>query len=180
MTSRLLPLLYCLLFACVSQTQTSHESALDLNPSFRTYAVLSHAVGQRASIDGELETAIHARLGELNYERVPASEADLLISYKLLLSNERRVAVAPLHGPPMAPVGDVGNFGGDEIFVEPAYIDEGSQEKVLLVLIQERRTMRTLWLGWASGRVASDDIDARTLAALSDVLARLPPAENVN
>lgn len=179
MTLRMLPILSAFfLVACVSQTQTSHESALDVNASLRTYAVLDHAVGQRASIDGELETAIHAHLGELQYERVPAAEADLLVSYKLLLSDERHVAVAPLHGPLMAPVGDIGNFGGDQLYVESVQMDENesTREKVLLVLVQERRTMRTLWLGWASGRVDSSDIDARTLSALSEVISRLPPA----
>jgi hypothetical protein len=181
MMLRLLPLLFASsLVACVSQTQTSHESALDANASLRTYAVLDHAVGQRESIDGELEEAIHARLGELQYEQVPVDEADLLISYKLLLSNERHIAVAPLQGPLLAPVGDVGNFGGEQIFIEPIHMDERTQEKILLVIVQERRTMRTLWLGWASGRVDSSDIDARTLTALSEVLARLPSAGNSN
>ncbi|MFK8001338.1 MAG: DUF4136 domain-containing protein [Polyangiales bacterium] len=183
MTHRTLPVLSAFfLVACVSQTQTGHESALDVHSSLRSYAVLDHAVGQRASIDDQLEAAIHERLGELEYERVPAAEADLLVSYKLLLSDERHVAVAPLQEPLLAPVGDVGNFGGAQVFVEHVHMDEAqelnqaSQEKVLLVLVQERRTMRTLWLGWASGRVDSEDIDSRTLSALSEVMTRLPPA----
>lgn len=177
MNLRMLPLFSVFfLVACVSQTQTSHESALDASSSLRTYAVLDHAVGQRASIDSQLEAAMHARLAELRYERVPRAEADLLISYKLLLSDERHVAVAPLQGPLIAPVGDVGSFGADQLVIETAQMDEPSREKILLVLVQERRTMRTLWLGWASGRVDSDDIDARTLSALSDVIARLPSA----
>lgn len=181
MTLRILPILSAFfLVACVSQTQMSHESALDVNSSLRTYAVLNHAVGQRASIDDELEAAIDARLTELQYERVPAAEADLLVSYKLLLSDERHVAVAPLQGPLMAPVGDVGNFGGDQLFIEPVHMDDSTQEKILLVLVQERRTMRTLWLGWASGRVDSSDIDARTLTALSEVMTRLPSAGSSN
>ena len=167
-----------LLFGCVSGTQTAHESALEGHPSLRTYAILDHAVGQRASIDNRIEAAIHARLGELNYERTPAAAADLLVSYKLLLSDERQVAVAPLEGPLMAPVGDIGNFGGDLLLVEPVHMDESTLEKVLLVVVQDRRTMRTLWLGWASGRVDSDDIDARTLSALSAVIARLPAASS--
>lgn len=81
---------------CASTPTAHHQTTPTGLAPHQTYAVLEHPVGG-SSVDTAVEGMIHERMEARGYERASADEADVLVSYKLLMAEHE--AVAPLHGP---------------------------------------------------------------------------------
>ncbi len=157
------------LFACAAAPTAQHETTPAGLAPHETYAILEHPVGSRESIDSVVEQRIRARMTDQGYRQVEADIADVLVSYKLLV--DAHEAVAPLHGPASAPASNA--LIDDAVFVD-ANLD---QDKALLVLIQERETFRTIWMGWMISRdIGTAELAESTENALEQILNGVPPA----
>ncbi len=74
---------------CKSSPQVRHQDASDLyHRTYRTYGLLQHPVGTNENVDGAIEDAIHKQMQSKGYMRKDPAEAELLISYRVLLSGD--------------------------------------------------------------------------------------------
>ena len=154
---------------CASGPVANHETIPGGLAPHQTYAVVEHPVGNRASVDEAVERTIHARMEARGYARAAIDDADVLVSYKLLASQHE--AVAPLHGPVSAPAAAAQI--DDALFVD-ANVEA---DKALLVLIQERESFRTIWLGWTISRdIGAAELGEATERSLEQILNGVPPA----
>jgi len=157
-----------------------HEeaSAVSHGP-YRSYALLQHPVGREESVDGIIEAAIHGKMQAKGYERTEVSKAELLVSYKVLLSGEL-APVSPLEDPSKAraPRSEPDALW-DVVWVSvpPAQgvaPRDPSRDKTLLVMLQEAHSYRVVWLGWSSTEVDRKDFVAVTKQAIDEIMARIP------
>ncbi len=164
--SLLVALMLC---ACSATPTAQHETTPNALAPHETYAVLEHPVGTHASIDTAVEQQLHSRMEAQGYRRVDAANADVLVSYKLLVTEHE--AIAPLHGPVSAPAAAAQI--DDALFVDTNMQDDSA----LLVLIQERQSFRTIWMGWLIRRdVGTAELGEATESALEQILNGVPAA----
>ncbi len=145
-----------LVSACARPPFVSHHGPEALGAHIATYAVLNHAVAASPSVDHLFDRSIHETMERRGYALASRSEADLLVSYKMLLM----------------PIGDHGAIEG-AIGVDAASAG-GGVRKVVLVTLEEARTDRVLWVGWSLGEYPDHEIIRRTADSLTQILARLP------
>jgi len=167
-TSGLVGLVAARAMGCATTTTPHVESAMQ-DGHYETYAMLDHPVGQLPAIDATLERVLREALQQQGYTEADTAQADLLVSYKVLTEDAHDV-VAPLDGGNAA-------MGGGELG-QGLMVDGslGDHEKVVLVLLQERRTFRTVWIGWAVADVPIDELDSRSELAVRTIVRRLPSA----
>jgi len=165
---------------CGSAVQVRHEeaSAVSHGP-YRSYALLQHPVGREESVDEIIEAAIHDQMRAKGYERTEVSKAELLVSYKVLLSGEL-APVSPLEdsAKERAPRSEPDALW-DAIWVSvpPAQgvsPRDPSRDKTLLVMLQEAHSYKVIWLGWSSAEVDRKDLAAVTKQAIEEIMAKIP------
>lgn len=89
-----------LIIGCQSSLQVQHQDALGAEPqSYASYDVVEHPVGRTGTVDDLIEQVIHRGMAAKGYAHAPAPEADLLLSYKVLLSGDVSGLASP-SGPP--------------------------------------------------------------------------------
>lgn len=196
---------------CQSATQVRHQDALGAEAgAYASYGVVEHPVGRTDAVDGIIEQVIHNGMAAKGYEHAAATDADLLVSYKVLLSGDAN-ALATLAGPPdvgvngevnhatTQPVWDVvayNDLTGPELgerraswpspgpapvfdtipSIDVSGVSKQSQDKTLMVMLQEPTTMRVLWLGWSTAEVNPGDFASTTRAAIGEIISRVPGA----
>jgi len=168
------------LSGCGSAVQVRHEEASSVSHGpYRSYALLQHPVGREESVDGIIEAAIHGKMQAKGYERTEVSKAELLVSYKVLLSGEL-APVSPLEDPSKARAPrSTPDALWDVVWVSvpPAQgvsPRDPSLDKTLLVMLQEAHSYRVVWLGWSSTEVDRKDFVAVTKQAIDEIMARIP------
>jgi len=169
------------LLGCGTSSTVRHENSMVSGTTvYATYAVLDHPVGHAGSLDGRVTQSIHQVMGLKGYERRAADQSDLLVSYKFLLSGERG-PLAPLHGP-LPPAGAQPNdvrgraWGVDVLEADfvGAMQPDAPREKVLLVMLQDSRTFRVVWMGWAQSEVMDSTLERQTDEALARIMIGIP------
>ncbi len=87
-----------LLVACQSSVQVRHQDALGAEAgAYASYEILDHPVGRAGAADPLIEQVIHDQMKAKGYQRTARNEADLLVSYKVLLGEEPSASPS---GPP--------------------------------------------------------------------------------
>jgi hypothetical protein len=113
------------------------------------------------------------------YERTEVSKAELLVSYKVLLSGELA---------PVTPLGDAATERAPRSAPDALWDDvwvsvpsgqgvaprDPSRDKTLLVMLQEAHSYRVVWLGWSSTEVDRQDLAAVTKQAIEEIMAKVP------
>ncbi len=85
---------------CQSTMQVRHQDALGAEAgAYASYGVVEHPVGRTAAVDDIIEQVIHTGMAAKGYEHAAATDADLLVSYKVLLSGDANALSTPA-GPP--------------------------------------------------------------------------------
>jgi len=169
---RSLPLV--LLFACATAPEVRHQAATDA-PRYRSFHLLAHPVGQRSSIETRVESLVRTEMRTRGYELAEPRDADLLVSYKILVDGEGG-PLAPLHQPFAAPAG--GAMGADVVMGDfsDTSAPTGTQHKLVLLLLQERSSLRTVWIGWSVAELGEDEVDEAAIGSLTTLLQRVPHA----
>ena len=91
---------------CKSTPQVRHQDASDLyHRNYQTYGLLQHPVGTDERVDGAIEDAIRKQMQSKGYVRKDPAEAELLISYKVLLSGD----LSPV-GPASGSMNELGTY----------------------------------------------------------------------
>ena len=187
---------------CKSSVQVQHEYAEDLyHRGYQTYGLLEHPVGRSAEVDRLIETSIHDEMAAKGYTRQEPADAQLLVSYKVLLHGEV-APVGPLEDADLAgtwftdgvPEGErsvqagVGKTaeqwpepGPNAVWVaappvEGSRLQRDAQDKTVLVLMQEAESFHVVWLGWSLAEVSQADLVATTEQAIGEIMARVPEA----
>jgi hypothetical protein len=89
-----------LVAGCQSTMQVRHQDAMGAEPqAYGSYRVVEHPVGRTGTVDDVIEEVIHRGMLAKGYSHAPATEADLLLSYKVLLSGDATALGGPA-GPP--------------------------------------------------------------------------------
>lgn len=165
---------------CGSAVQVRHEEASSVSHGpYRSYALLQHPVGREESVDGIIEAAIHGQMQAKGYERTEVSKAELLVSYKVLLSGEL-APVSPLEDPSKErPPRSEPDALWDDVWVsvpsaQGVAARDPSRDKTLLVMLQEAHSYRVVWLGWSSTEVDRKDFVAVTKQAIDEIMAKIP------
>ena len=84
-----------LVLGCQSNLRVRHQNALDADSkAYSSYEIVQHPVGRSGEVDEIIEQVIHRGMLAKGYARTSASNADILVSYKVLLSGE----LAPPNG----------------------------------------------------------------------------------
>jgi hypothetical protein len=203
-----------LLVGCQSNLQVRHQDALDAEQNaYSSYEIVQHPVGRTGAADAVIEQVIHRGMLAKGYERTDAANADILVSYKVLLSGDLSALSSPSEPPDDGlngearysdpqPVWDVVAYDGlpgpqlaerrnpwpapgpSPVFDTLPAIDVSglsklgnrSQDKTLMVMLQEPTTLRVLWLGWATSEVDAESLFPEARAAAGEVIARVPVA----
>ncbi|MCA9580280.1 MAG: DUF4136 domain-containing protein [Myxococcales bacterium] len=169
-----------ILAGCGAPSTVRHQNSIRKGSHpYRTFAVLDHPVGRSDAFDARVVAAIREVMGTKGYAPADKEEADLLVSYKLLLSGER-APIAPLHGPErggtmaMDPQGVV--VGQDVLQADfvGAMNPNAPRQKVLLVTLQDASSYRVVWLGWAESEVTDATMEEQTNDALTRIMLGVP------
>jgi hypothetical protein len=152
-----------LVAGCAKPTHVSHQGPPALDSNIRTYAVLTHPVGTSVSTYDVFHRRIYETMARRGFTQASKRDADLLVSFKALLMpvDEAQDATSAGLGVGAVSMGVSPSMGGDV-------------RKVVLVLLEDAKTDRVMWVGWSSGEYGSDEIVERTSDSLDQILARLP------
>lgn len=89
-----------IIVGCQSTMQVQHQNAFDARAtSYVSYEIIQHPVGRTGSVDEIIEQGIHQGMTAKGYERTATANADLLVSYKVLLDGDAS-ALYVSDGPP--------------------------------------------------------------------------------
>ena len=172
---------------CKSAVQVQAQHAEDLyHGGYRTYGLLEHPVGRAAGVDEIIEATIHEAMAAKGYTREDPENAELLVSYKVLIHGE------------VAPVGPLANADlGGTWFNDPTRETQGpepnavwvaappvegsrlqrdARDKTVLVLLQEAESFHVVWLGWSLAEVSPKELASTTKYAITEIMDRVPNA----
>ncbi len=156
---------------------------------YQTYKLLEHQVARHASTESLIEGTIHRSMKARGFTRVEDNgEADLLISYKVLLSAQDEVtpeASSPMEASPLqtsaqsepflgAPADEWGDAGMGNHFLHALSATESERQKVVLVMFQDAQDLSVVWVGWSSDEVQNREMTTSTGQAISGIMARVP------
>lgn len=149
--------------------QVHHAADPDLEPaSYASYRVIERAVGE-SSADDAVSAAIHETMAKHGYQS-EASGADLLVTYKLLTVDQgQQQALAGVAGGAVAG----GIAGGDEV-VGMDEIADRPVRKLVLIQLQDAKSMQIVWVGWAQAEVDKEQLANRATEAATKILQRMP------
>ena len=171
------------LAACGSSMHVSHQDASDVhNRDYRSYGLLEHPVGGEESVDDIITKAIHDQMQLKGYEQEDPSDADLLVTYKVLLSGESAPVASLEDATDRASSSSRPEAIWDEIWVSVPSTSvtnsrDPARDNVLLVMLQEADTYKVVWLGWSSTEVNSKELVSTTTGAIDAILAKIPEAK---
>jgi hypothetical protein len=160
----------------------SHQDASDVhNRDYRSYGLLEHPVGGEESVDDIITKAIHDQMQLKGYEQEDPSDADLLVTYKVLLSGESAPVASLEDATDRASSSSRPEAIWDEIWVSVPSASvmnsrDPARDNVLLVMLQEADTYKVVWLGWSSTEVNSKELVSTTTGAIDAILAKIPEA----
>jgi hypothetical protein len=150
--------------ACASSNVIRSQEADEVRTTaYDTFRLNEPTVGQT---DPELARALIDGLESKGYRR-GGEGAQLVVTYKLLLGSmdgrdsEGDESPAIVH---------------DDMFSRSETPEE-RESKILLVLIQDARTLDTLWVGWSHAEAPEDEVARRARSALSELVKRIPSRE---
>jgi len=113
-----------LIVGCQSSMQVQHQDALGAKPEvYASYGVVEHPVGRSGTVDDIIEQVIHRGMAAKGYAHAPSSDADLLLSYKVLLSGEASALAGPSGPPDDGLNGDVAYTNEQPVWDVVAYDD---------------------------------------------------------
>lgn len=200
---------------CTSSVDVRHQSALAVDSNaFASFEIVDHAVGRSESVDELIEHTLHHGMVAKGYARAPAGEADLLVSYKILLSGNDGSKDAPSSPPDDGLNGEAASMSSQPVWDVVAYNDSAGpqrsekratwstpgaqpvfdtipaidvsslsrqlQDKTLIVMLQEPKTYRVLWVGWSSAEVTPENLAAATEAALGEIVSKIPRSSSAS
>lgn len=146
---------------CAGSSVLRHQEASSAQTTeYSTFRLNEPTVGQT---DPELARLLLEGLEEKGYRQVGA-EAELVVTYKLLVGTVNDDGA----GSPDEPA-----IVHDDMFSRGTTAEE-SHNKILLVIIQDARTLDTLWVGWSQADLAEDEIETRARDALVELMDRIP------
>ncbi len=159
-----------LLTGCVGSTQVQHAADPQLG-AFTSYALLDQNLGRVQDLAPEIEASIHSALEKKGYLERGIMEADLLISYKVLVSK------SDTQSPELQPAGGMAQgMGGDmapddQLSNNPT---DSEARKVLLVLLQDPKTFKVVWLGWSQADVNESVLNGKIKDSIKAIMERVP------
>lgn len=145
---------------CGSSFRAAHRTTIDpATHTHRTYALQQTTVN-RGELDDLIAQSMHDVMRARGYERAAsADEADLLVTYGVVLSDPRRdpneaVMTSDLSTNPDAPV----------------------RTKTLVVQLHDARTRDVIWLGVSTTSAVDSELRAHAEEILADLRDRIPEA----
>lgn len=144
---------------CASSSVVRHQEAdATQTAGYATFRLNEPTVGET---DPELYQLLVRGLEAKGYRQVD-QDAELVVTYKLLVA-PTTASTEPSRA----------STAADDMFsFTPAYDD--SQNKVLLVLIQDARTLDAVWVGWSQADAPEDEVESRARVALGELVDRIP------
>lgn len=139
-----------------------YEAARDFPAAgHQSFRIVDHDIGTPSEAVLQLvEEELRATMLRKGYREAATGDADLAVSVKVLLGKTQ--------GAP--PAGTVGTGAGADVVVASGT----AQDKVLLILIQDARSMRSVWVGWSQGKVPTHALGARIKKAVTSLVAEIP------
>ena len=153
--------------ACASSNVIRSQAATSARTTaYDTFRLNEPTVGQT---DPELARTLVEGLESKGYRRA-GEGAELVVTYKLLLGSmggsdpEGQERTAIVH---------------DDMFSRGDTAEE-RESKILLVLIQDARTLDTLWVGWSHAEAPEDQVASRARSALAELVTRIPSRDEAS
>ncbi len=145
--------------ACGGAVQVAHRTGLEASAhTHRSYAVTTHPVN-RGELDTLVAESLHGIMAERGYARAESAEADLHVSFGVLLEDTRGAAHDEVVSSDLADRPDA-----------PA------RTKTLVVMLSSRVNGEVVWMGTTTSRAADSELRAHTATALEEIAARIPRA----
>ena len=175
--SRLFAIWLFSLAGCATRVDVSTQESTQVRyGNYRTYHLVRHEVGRAEGTDAAIEQAIATGMSARGYVPIGLEGADLMVSYKLIVGGESAAttSLAPVTRRRPAPM-----LGGDwDGALHAEFVDDASvastQRKALLVLLQEARSYRVIWMGWALSDVDPKEASVRALETIPRIMAKIP------
>lgn len=166
------------LAGCAGKVTVRDQAATEFHEGdYRTYHIIDQPVGREPSLDTVVRAGLAGALDGRGYQGVAYEQADLIVSYKVLL--DQAVGFSPSGANARATV--IGQpraiWAGQlpsEVNVAPEARDE-TRRKILLVMLQDARTHRTVWLGWSHTETTLFALRDHAQEAIASIMERLPP-----
>lgn len=167
------------LAGCAGRMTVRDQAAADLREgSYGTYHILEQPVGREPSLDEVVRAGLTGALDGRGYRSAAYETADLIVTYKILLdqsvgfspvgSNARSVVTS---GQPRALW--AGQPPGEAVL--SADLRDDGRRKILLVMLQDARTHRVVWLGWSHTETTLFALRDHAVEAIAGIMERLPP-----
>lgn len=164
------------LTGCAARVDIAAQTAKELRyGDYKTFHLLRHEVGRAEGADTAIEQSIIRSMAAQGYTAAPVERADLMVSYKLLIGGEDREATGVAPVVRTRPIPAVGGAWDGALHAD--YVDDAgtpSQRKVLLVLLQEARSYRVVWIGWAMSDVEPKQTPVRALETIPRIMEKVP------
>ena len=152
-----------------SPVEAKHQGEQQQLAPHDTYAVVNHVVGSTPTTQLAFNTKIHPIMARKGYERAPAHEADLLVSFKALWRSSKDSPTQKLNS------SDAPSIGNAILGMENP---QGDVQKVVLVTLEEAKTDRVVWVGWTNVEVDRDRVIMSTSSSFDEILALIPKRGN--
>ncbi len=144
---------------CGGGQRVAHRTSLpEAGVTHRTYAVLVHPVNE-GELDEIVANTMHDIMAARGYVRTEASNADMLVSFGVLLTDPR--------------VGADGRMETSDLSTQP---DAPVRTKTLVVMLHDGDTREVVWIGISTTSAADSDLREHTAEILRDIEARIPAA----
>lgn len=155
---------------CVTPAvEVKHQGEQRLLASHDTYAVIDHSVGSTPTTRLAFNTKVHPIMARKGYERAPAHEADLLVSFKALWRSSTDSPTQKLTS------SEAPSIGSAILGMEDPM---GDVQKVVLVTVEEAKTDRVVWVGWTNVEVDRDRVIMSTSSSFDEILKLIPKRSN--
>ncbi len=164
------PVLAMGLVAGCSTTKSVHHAAdPDLKPnSYASYHLVDQEVGL-VEVGEAIRPAIHRVMKARGLKSTGSQSADLYVSYKVLTVDKG--TRPPSAREAAANIGNMGNLGG---FAMAGAKRQDKVDKLVLIQLQDAKTLRIVWVGWSHDKVDATNLAARASDAASRILSRVP------
>jgi hypothetical protein len=150
-----------LIAGCASSPVIGSREAASARPmEYSTFRLNAPTVGQT---DPELARSLIQGLEAKGYRPV-GEDAELVVTYKLLFGSMDESASDGSEAPAIV---------HDDMFSSSLTTEE-RESKILIVLIQDARTLDTLWVGWSHAEAREDEVESRARQALTELVTRIP------
>lgn len=147
---------------CGSSFRVAHRTTIDpAANTHRTYAVVESPVNQ-GELDDLVETSMHHAMSARGYTRAESPEqADLLVSYGVLLTDPRRPDDA---------------MPNSDLSTRP---DAPVRTKTLVVMLHDAQTRAVVWMGVSTSSAVDSELRDHAEQILVDLRDRIPQAAAV-